>query len=372
MTKNPRCLFISDFATFLNSDNNAILGELCDNYHGFTLTTTIEAWKSEIEIMKDIVGAMHDNDGQIIFEYDIPRLGKRIDVVLLYRGIVFCLEFKVGESKILEIDIDQVLDYALDLKNFHKYSQNQLIVPILIATKYTNKSSSIKMSVYDDKVVNPLVSGEDGVIEVIQNVLSRFPNEAPINKEWVISPYSPTPTIIEAAKALYQNHSVESITRHEADKVSTDSTIQYILDVIQRSKANKEKSICFVTGVPGAGKTLVGLDVAVRQTYQGKDSPVEDEGAVYLSGNGPLVAVLTEALAKDNHQKSKANKENKKLTDSRREVGKFIQIIHRYRDNMLAKIKNPVENGVLEIDPEKAVRLAESGYGEVEHVAIFG
>lgn len=227
------------------------------------------------------------------------------------------------------------------------------------------------MSVYDDKVVNPLVSGEVGVIEVIQNVLSRFPNETPLNKEWVISPYSPTPTIIEAAKALYQNHSVESITRHEADKVSTDSTIQYILDVIQRSKTNKEKSICFVTGVPGAGKTLVGLDVAVRQTYQGKDSPVEDEGAVYLSGNGPLVAVLTEALAKDNHQKSKAKKENKKLTDSRREVGKFIQIIHRYRDNMLAKIKNPVENGVLEIDPEKAVRLAESGYGEVEHVAIF-
>ncbi len=137
--------------------------------------------------------------------------------------------------------------------------------------------------------------------------------------------------------------------------------------MIHKSKVNSEKSICFVTGVPGAGKTLVGLDVAVRQTYQGNDEPVEDEGAVYLSGNGPLVAVLNEALAQDNYQKSKG----KKLTDSRREVGKFIQIIHRYRDNMLAKIKNPVENGVLEIDPEKAIKQAESGYGEVEHVAIF-
>lgn len=123
--------------------------------------------------------------------------------------------------------------------------------------------------------------------------------------------------------------------------------------------------------MPGAGKTLVGLDVAVKQTYQGNDAPVEDEGAVYLSGNGPLVAVLTEALAKDNYQKCRERNEKKNLTDSRREVGKFIQIIHRYRDNMLAKIKNPVENGVLEIDPEKAVKLAESGYGEVEHVAIF-
>jgi GTPase SAR1 family protein len=151
----------------LNSDNNAILGELCNNFHGSVLTTTIEAWKSEIEIMKNIVTSLQDNKGQIIFEYDIPRLGKRIDVVLLCRGIIFCLEFKVGESKILEMDIDQVLDYALDLKNFHKYSQDKLIVPILIATKITNKSTNVQMSVYDDKVVNPLVSGEIGIVEVI-------------------------------------------------------------------------------------------------------------------------------------------------------------------------------------------------------------
>ena len=141
--------------------------------------------------------------------------------------------------------------------------------------------------------------------------------------------------------------------------------------MIHKSKSNREKSICFVTGVPGAGKTLVGLDVAVKQTYQGNDKPIDDEGAVYLSGNGPLVAVLNEALAQDNYKKCRDRGEQKKLTDSRREVGKFIQIIHRYRDNMLAKIKNPVENGVLEIDPEKAVKQENTGYGEVEHVAIF-
>ena len=281
------------------------------------------------------------------------------------------MEFKVGESKILETNIDQVLDYALDLKNFHKFSEDKVIVPVLVATNYSSRSSSIQMSVYDDRVVNPLVTGKAGISALIEIVLNEFPNESPVHKDWIISPYAPTPTIVEAAKTLYESHSVENITRHEADKVSTDATIKYILDVIQRSKTNGEKSICFVTGVPGAGKTLVGLDVAVKQTYQGNDTPVEDEGAVYLSGNGPLVAVLTEALAKDNYQKCKDRNEKKNLSDSRREVGKFIQIIHRYRDNMLAKIKNPVENGVLEIDPEKAVKLAESGYGEVEHVAIF-
>lgn len=369
--KNPRCLYNSNFASFSNTDINSVFGALCDNYHGDALTTTREAWKSEIEIMRNVIVNLNDPNGQIIFEYDIPRLGKRIDVVLLSRGIVFCVEFKVGETKVLEGDIDQVLDYALDLKNFHKFSQDKVIVPILVATKVSSSSNEIQMSVYDDRVVNPLVCGESGIYDLITKILSRFPNETSVDANWIISPYAPTPTIIEAAKTLYESHSVENITRHEADKVSTDATIAYIIDVIHKNKENGEKSICFVTGVPGAGKTLVGLDVAVRQTYQDNDKPVEDEGAVYLSGNGPLVAVLNEALAQDNHQKCKVRGERKNLSDSRREVGKFIQIIHRYRDNMLAKIKNPVENGKLEIDPTKAVEQEKSGYGEVEHVAIF-
>ena len=229
----------------------------------------------------------------------------------------------------------------------------------------------IQMSVYDDRVVNPLITGTFGLLSLIQSVLNRFPDETPINANWIISPYAPTPTIIEAARSLYENHSVENITRHEADDVLTDRTISYILQIIRESKEEGKKSICFVTGVPGAGKTLVGLDVAVKQTYQGHDEPVHDEGAVYLSGNGPLVAVLTEALAQDNYKRCRENGEKKKLTDSRREVSKSIQMIHRYRDNMLAKIKNPVENGVLETDPAKAVKMEAAGYGEVEHVAIF-
>ena len=366
-----RCLYNSSLTEFLRTADNVIFGELCDKYHGEALTTTREAWKGEIAIMKDVLSNLSGKDCQIIFEYDIPRLGKRIDVVLLLDGIIFCVEFKVGESKIIEMDVDQVLDYALDLKNFHKFSRDNLIVPILVATNYRRSSTDIKMSIYDDRVVNPLVTGSVGVANLICEVLKRFPNEQPVNSDWIISPYAPTPTIIEAAKALYENHTVEDITRHEADKVSTDRTIAYILDVIKQSKLEQKKSICFVTGVPGAGKTLVGLDVAIKQTYQGSDEPVEDEQAVYLSGNGPLVAVLTEALAQDNVKKKKVQGESKKLTDSRREVGKSIQMIHRYRDNMLKKIKNPVENGVLEIDETKAIENESAGFGEVEHVAIF-
>ena len=371
MSNNSRCLYDNNFIEFIREDGTSILGKLCDRYHGDAKTTTRDAWKGEIAVMQSVLSQLSDKDGRIIFEYDIPRLGKRIDVVLLYKGIIFCLEFKVGETHINEADVDQVLDYALDLKNFHKFSQNHVIVPILAATNYKNTSSIVQMSVYDDQVVNPLFTGETGIFNVISAVLDKFPNEGCVNPNWVISPYAPTPTIIEAAKSLYENHSVENITRHEADKVSTDRTIAYILDVIKQSKEKQQKSICFVTGVPGAGKTLVGLDVAIKQTYQGQKEPVKDEGAVYLSGNGPLVAVLTEALAQDNYKRCREEGEKKKMTDSRREVSKSIQMIHRYRDNMLAKIKNPVENGVLEIDPTKAVKMEEAGFGEVEHVAIF-
>ncbi len=371
MSKSSRCLYDSGIEAFIEKEKETIFGTLCNKYHGDALTTTREAWINEIEILHKALSPWRYSDGRIVFEYDIPRLGKRVDVVVLLCGIVFCLEFKVGESFVLEADVDQVLDYALDLKNFHKYSQDRIIVPILIATKYKNSSSLIQPSIYDDRVVNPLVTGEEGITDLIKEVLRHFPDEGNMDPNWVISPYAPTPTIIEAARTLYESHSVDDITRHEADEVTTDRTISYILEVIKRSRKNGEKSICFVTGVPGAGKTLVGLDVAVKQTYQDSDEPSLDEGAVYLSGNGPLVAVLNEALAKDNYAKCKARGENKKLTDSRREVGKFIQIIHRYRDNMLAKIKNPVEGGKLEIDRDKAVKLQNTGYGEVEHVAIF-
>lgn len=370
--RSNRCLFHSGFKEFIEADQFSILGRIHDAFHGQALTTTDEAWLGEIRLLQQALCPWKDEEAEIIFEYDIPRLGKRIDVVLLLRGLIFCLEFKVGQKDALQCDVEQVMDYALDLKNFHRYSHDRTIVPILIPTNHKSSSSSFIPSIYNDFIFNPLITGATGLQDLIQTVLLHAnANTAGTIKDWIISPYTPTPTIIEAARSLYENHSVENIIRHEADNVTTDATIANILEVINRSKRNREKSICFVTGVPGAGKTLVGLDVAVKQSYQADGTFNVDDGAVYLSGNGPLVAVLTEALARDNYAKSKEKGEDKKLSDSRREVSKFIQIIHRYRDNMLAKIKDPIINGNLEIDPDKAVKLQQSGYGEVEHVAIF-
>lgn len=370
--KSNRCLYKNNIESFCSEDKKSILGILVDNYHGDLPTTSIDAWVGEINVLQDTLSKLDEKQGEIVFEYDIPRLGKRIDAVLLYRGIIFCIEFKVFEKdEVTQSAVDQVFDYALDLNNFHKLSDEKVIAPILVVVNHKYHNIYVQKSAYSDNVLNPITVGKNGLLDAINEIVKAFPNEKAVDPNWVISPYAPTPTIIEAAQSLYQNHSVDDITRHEADEVNTDKTTAYIMKVIADSKANRKKSICFVTGVPGAGKTLVGLDVAVKQTYQGEGENAKREPAIYLSGNGPLVAVLTEALAKDNVKKCRDNGIKKNITDSRREITEFLQIIHRYRDNMLKKIKNPVENGVLEIDPQKAIKNDESGFGEVEHVAIF-
>lgn len=370
-----RFLYKSTFSDYINNSTNTIFGILSRNDEGDIVAEQRFAWNEEIQIMKDVLSPWKSEKGEIIFEYSIPRLGKRIDVVVLLRGIVFVIEFKAGQHTYLQTDMEQVMDYALDLKNFHLGSHDRTIVPILVATEANTYSKELIFSVYNDQIYNPILTNADKLQMIISSVLEKekiMSSNIEDLTNWAVSRYSPTPTIIEAASALYQNHTVEDITRHEAAGAALEETTQYVLDIIERSKQRREKSICFVTGVPGAGKTLVGLNVAIQQSLKTEtEDDTERNLAVYLSGNGPLVKVLTAALAK-NKQKREQEKGNKcKITDAKREVSQFIQIIHRYRSNMLAKIKLPIENGKLEIDEAKSVAHQTAGHGEVEHVAIF-
>ena len=358
--------YFESFSCFLNQDAESILGSLSgQNEFDLTLEQR-DAWNQEITIMKKVVGSL-GTDGSIIFEYTIPRLGKRVDVILLLEGIVFTIEFKVGAKDFLVNDKEQVWDYALDLKNFHEESRDRVIVPILVATEAPETECQTEpgfFSYYDDQVYYPLFSNSETLLPLIKNVLLSEPGHTPIEThEWIFSRYNPTPTIIQAASALYMNHSVEDITKHEADKAGIDTCTQLILNIIRQSKELHQKSICFVTGVPGAGKTLVGLNVAIQQE--------QGDLAVYLSGNGPLVKVLTEALARDKVKKEKAAGRRCTKTEAERQVSRFIQIIHRYRDNMLAKLKVPIVDSTIEIDPQKVSKAAHSNAAEVENVAIF-
>ena len=359
-----RYFYQENIATFLAEDTNSIFGKMSLADEMDTASTQKFAWEQEITIMKNLLVPYSNEQANIIFEYTIPRLGKRIDVVVLLRERVFVVEFKAGEEEFKHQDIDQVLDYALDLTNFHQGSADRWIIPILVSTEETAFSTICQPSHYDDGIYEPLLTNATHLKDVFELILSQplaSKQYAVSFDDWSRSRYAPTPTIIEAARSLYLNHSVENITKSEAEGAQLETTTRYVRQVIRDTKARGGKSICFVTGVPGAGKTLVGLNVAVQQEDQ--------DLAVYLSGNGPLVQVLTEALTRDKQaqEKEKGNKITKK--EAEREVKRFIQIIHRYRDNMLNKVK--VVNGALEIDPTKELKDQEAGYGEVENIAIF-
>lgn len=360
-----RYFYQADIQTFLAEDTDSIFGKMSRADEMDTASTQKFAWESEIAIMKGVLAPYISEQAYILFEYTIPRLGKRIDVVVLLRERIFVIEFKAGEENYHYADVDQVMDYALDLKNFHQASQDRMIVPILVATESTIFSSTCQFSHYDDGVYEPLLTNAKNLGNIIQLVLAD--NITPITykiaiADWARSRYAPTPTIIEAARSLYLNHSVEDITRHEAEGAQLDQTTRFVQQVIHETKAMKGKSICFVTGVPGAGKTLVGLNVAVQQES-------DEDLAVYLSGNGPLVAVLIEALTRDKQAQARARGEKITKKEAEREVERFIQIIHRYRDNMLNKVK--VVDGKIEIDPTKELKDNIAGYGEVENIAIF-
>lgn len=297
-------------------------------------------WIAEILLLKSIL--KDKTDGRILFEYTIPRIGKRIDVVLLIKNIVFLLEFKVGEFQYNSHDIDQVLDYALDLKNFHKESHNKLVVPILICTNAESFHNSFAL--YNDKIMKPLRCNTVTISNTLEEICNRY-NESPFDYiVWENSEYLPTPTIIEAAQALYSHHNVKDISRSDAGAYNLSITTQKINEIIEFSKANHQKSICFITGVPGAGKTLAGINIAnERHKFQ------ENEHAVFLSGNGPLVDVLQEALARDEKKRNGISKK-----DALRKIKSFIQIIHHYRDAYVGNDTVPTEKVVIFDEAQRA------------------
>lgn len=342
-----RAYYSSSIAEFCRSSPHEILGILSANSEFTDEQTQKESWKEEIRILKEVL-QLHV--GSIYFEYSIPRMGRRIDVLIIIRSVIFILEFKVGEKSYPAYALDQVMDYALDLKNFHETSHETLIAPILVATQARDCDLTISMTPHNDKILLPIRTNEKILANSIATILRFFGDDAPIQTEvWERGRYHPTPTIIEAAMALYNNHSVQEITRSDAGAVNLTLTSDAISEIIRRSKEKSEKAICFVTGVPGAGKTLVGLDIATK--HIDKENELY---SVFLSGNGPLVAVLQEALARDRVHRSCEKGIALKLGEARSEVKAFIQNVHHFRDECLKDEKPPIEHVALFDEAQRA------------------
>ena len=340
-----RTFYSASIQKFLRQSISEILGIIHSN--DMSAETTIQqsnAWESEVVILKDQLKGF--SKGRIIFEYTIPRMGKRVDTVVLYKNIVFLLEFKCGDTEFKQSTYDQVYDYALDLRNFQKESHDKLLVPIMISTHASCVENTIRER---DRIIEPLSCNAENIAATIRVVADRY-NESQFDYlEWENSQYLPTPTIVEAAQALYRGHNVHDITRSDAGAENLTVTTDEINKIIEHSKANQRKSICFVTGVPGAGKTLVGLNIAIERS-----NAQEGEHAVFLSGNYPLVTVLQEALARDKVEQEKQLGNRIAKTDALRSTSTFIQIIHRYRDSFVGNNNVPPERIVLFDEAQRA------------------
>jgi len=326
---------------FLAADPHQVLGALTAAHTHDIEVDQRQAWEEEIEILG---AALRVLAGTVYLEFDVPRLGSRIDAVLVSGPAIFPIEFKCGERQFRMADYNQAWDYALDLKNFHAASHDAPIFPILVATQSEIEDEAWQAA-YPDGVRPPFRCGAHHLRAAIQGGLARS-SGPPIDAEaWGAAPYQPTPTIIEAARALYARHSVEAISRHDAGAKNLHLTSVGVEEIIERSRANREKAIVFVTGVPGAGKTLVGLNVATRRRTLG------EARAVYLSGNGPLVAVLQEALTRDELARV-GNAERKGVV--RQRVKPFIQNVHYFRDEGVRTTSAPYDHVVIFDEGQRA------------------
>ncbi|MCH2451206.1 MAG: DUF2075 domain-containing protein [Gracilimonas sp.] len=333
--------------SFLNKESSKIIGKisLADNFD--TRNTQSKAWEIQVSVLKKVLKGF---EGELFFEFSIPRMGSRVDVLLIIQDVIFVVEFKVGERKYLSYDIDQVWDYALDLKNFHEPSHEAVLVPILIATEASNSFLEISTTSHNDNLINPIKTNKSDLKKAIELTLEFLSENKIIDGEkYSTGRYAPTPTIVEAALSLYNTHSVDEITRSDAGAKNLTDTTDVISKLIEVARQEKKKKICFVTGVPGAGKTLVGLNVATEHLdYK------NDDASVYLSGNGPLVQILQEALARDKvkNEKEKGNKLTKKR--ARSSVKTFIQNIHHYRDEYLRDPNPPVDHVAIFDEAQRA------------------
>ena len=341
-----RAYYNSTIFNFLNEDIDSIYGKISGKYDLNKLAIQqSNAWKSQIKILKSQLSSFK---GNIYFEFTIPRMGKKVDNILIIDNCLFVLEFKIGSSVYEKYALDQAFDYGLDLNNFHEGSHNKNIIPILIADEAREVEIYLKKSI--DNLHETICANSVNLEVVIKSVLKSLENNEIINCDnWEKSIYKPTPTIIEAATALYQKHNVTEISRSDSGAENLSKTSNCISEIIDYSKLNNKKSICFITGVPGAGKTLAGLNIAnLRSNYE------KEEHTVFLSGNGPLVDVLKEALTRDKVKTAKEKNTNITKDTAKNEVKSFIQNIHHFRDEYIKDINAPIEKVTIFDEAQRA------------------
>ncbi len=350
-----RTYYHSSISDFLNckypEDIIDFLTESDENNDPYELNKQRSAWANQIRILQSY---LKNKKGYIIFEYVLSRVNMRIDVVLLMDDIVYSLEFKNNETSFKSEHIEQADGYGYALKNFYEVNRDKYVVPMLIATKAPDSECSSGADLGIDKLFSLFKANINKMEQYIDLIRNKYGSKVICSEEdfenWIKSPFKPNPTIIQSARSIYMNNQVDEFFKFDAGEENLKITEKTVENIVKEAKRDKKKIICFVSGVPGAGKTLVGLDLAGKSR---NDKHKEMPEAVFFSGNGPLINVLTEALGRDAIRKNpeKYSSKYKAVND----VKVFIQDLHAFKQDIISSKKKVISENVLIFDEAQRV-----------------
>jgi hypothetical protein len=343
----------------LAADPDALVGRLnqayADDGYATQFTQQIKAWTDALPLLHQQIRELLAlrpcaASWTVLLEYPLHRLRRRVDVILLTEQVIVVVEIKVGECAFRAEDARQAEEYALDLRDFHAASHVRHLLPVLWCTK-APETKALSYAPAGDQVAQVHRVGASGLAQLFASIPINLPGDRIVPELWDNAPYRPIPNIIEAATALFAGHNVEAIMRRDACNLETAAA--RVVQLVTSAKHQGRRSLIFLTGVPGSGKTLAGLQVVHNAIATGQ----EKEGdIVYLSGNTPLVTVLREALAQDQHRRSLAHNPRASLRDLRRKVRTRVQHINDFLKDKLASssAEPPHEHAIVFDEAQRA------------------
>lgn len=311
------------------------------------ITTQITAWRDQLQNLRTALTAsdlqrFHPDRWGIAIEFVVPRRMGRIDAVLLIGSALLVLEFK---NEIVDSSAaDQVEDYCLDLLHFHAASHNRVIYPTVVG----NTGSELRTRrsrAFEDLQPTVFVDAQNLGGWLLSLAMKHSEEPQLSITEWNQSSYRPVPTIVEAAIGMFAEMQVEDIAKSGCDPINLTATIDTIRHIVAESAKTNKKTLCFVTGVPGAGKTLAGL----RLVHDNKLRETTRSDCIFLTGNLPLVKVLQSALARD-----AARRRKQKLRVSKRDPKTTINTVLGYKKEYAAHKSAPHEKIVVFDEAQRA------------------